>query len=272
MTDDEFNEYRDIAPKFNEFNEKYKDHKSMENFARDKAITMVYCSNKLEDTLPKGVESGETIKILLNAEFNTEDTENIEPWNADGDGLASRCQLVQHWRAYYFLNSQETLTMDAIKKTHHILMNGAVSSKGDKISNGKLRKISVNNGADTYISHEDVPIRFKELIDWYTTKVEETDPVKVATELFHRFVVIHPFEDGNGRIGRLLVTYHLQHSGTPFPVIISSGKTKSRTHYRKAIQKADRVTINAQSELCTLINYSVFLGWRNFLRNIKYSD
>ena len=67
------------------------------------------------------------------------------------------------------------------------------------------------------MSHEKVPHALKNLIIWYKNKANTTDHVEVAYKLFWEFLKIHPFEDGNGRIARLLITYHLQCSGTPVP-------------------------------------------------------
>jgi len=53
----------------------------------------------------------------------------------------------------------------------------------------------------------------KELIDWYNTTIhEEPWPVAVAVEFVFRFLAIHPFQDGNGRLGRALFLMSLLHS------------------------------------------------------------
>ena len=124
---------------------------------------------------------------------------------------------------------------------------------------------------DNYISHEKVPHALKNLIIWYKNKANTTDHVEAAYKLFWEFLKIHPFEDGNGRIARLLITYHLQRSGTPFPVIISSGKSRPRTrkHYYDAIKSENLINFSEKNDLYTLISYLLYLGWKNFLSNIK---
>ena len=53
----------------------------------------------------------------------------------------------------------------------------------------------------------------KELIDWYNTTIrEEPWPIAVAVEFVYRFLAIHPFQDGNGRLGRALFLMSLLHS------------------------------------------------------------
>ena len=119
------------------------------------------------------------------------------------------------------------------------------------------------------MSHEEVPHALKNLIIGYKNNANTTDHVEVAYKLFWKFLKIHPFEDGNGRIARLLITYHLQCSGTPFPVIISSGKSRPRKHYYDAIKSENLINFSEKNDLYTLISYSLYLGWKNFLSNIK---
>ena len=60
-------------------------------------------------------------------------------------------------------------------------------------------------------------------------------PIEAAW-LHHRFVQIHPFEDGNGRTARLLMSYVFARHGEPTPVIT----TQEKPRYFDALQEADR--------------------------------
>ena len=104
-------------------------------------------------------------------------------------------------------------------------------------------------------------------MNWYSY-VKNSDPVDVAYKLFYKFAKIHPFEEGNQRMARLLVAYHLGASGTPFPVCVTSGKKRSRRHYYDAIKKEDLLYID-HTDLYTLIAYLVYLGWKNFLSHTE---
>ena len=56
-----------------------------------------------------------------------------------------------------------------------------------------------------------------ELIKWYNTAIREYPwPILVATEFIFRFLAIHPFQDGNGRLGRALFILALLHSGDKY--------------------------------------------------------
>lgn len=82
-----------------------------------------------------------------------------------------------------------------------------------------------------------------ELLQWYLqeTKKQELHPIILAALLHYKFVCIHPFDDGNGRVSRLLMNYVLLKNNLP-PVVIKSADKKN---YLNALNKADTVSINA---------------------------
>jgi Fic family protein len=88
-----------------------------------------------------------------------------------------------------------------------------------------------------YASVSDTPILMGELIDWYRKEEEKSElhPIELAAILHHKFVHIHPFDDGNGRISRLLVNYVLLKHELP-PIVIKSADKKN---YLSALNKAD---------------------------------
>ncbi len=88
-----------------------------------------------------------------------------------------------------------------------------------------------------YATPEETPIQMRELIEWYRhTKKEHTvHPVVLASLFHHRFVAIHPFDDGNGRMARLLMNLTLMQAGYP-PVII---RQEDRHNYYLSLGQAD---------------------------------
>ena len=84
--------------------------------------------------------------------------------------------------------------------------------------------------------HE-VPLKMNELMKWFHKEIESPS-LSIASflaQLHHRFILIHPFDDGNGRIVRLLINYVLLRLGYP-PLVI---KSSDRENYLIAINKAD---------------------------------
>ena len=94
-----------------------------------------------------------------------------------------------------------------------------------------------------YATPEETPSLMTDLVQWYReeTGKKELHPVSLAALLHYKFVRIHPFDDGNGRISRLLMNYVLYRNAFP-PVIIKSVNKKD---YLFALNKADAADINA---------------------------
>lgn len=82
-----------------------------------------------------------------------------------------------------------------------------------------------------------VPGLMAELLNWYTDAegAGELHPLLRAVVLHHEFVAIHPFDDGNGRIGRIMMNFSLMRAGYP-PTIIP---VDNRIDYYKALEQAD---------------------------------
>ena len=90
-----------------------------------------------------------------------------------------------------------------------------------------------------YASPEETPALMADLIAWYNqAEVEKTmSPVELAALFHYRYIRIHPFEDGNGRIARLLMNYILTKHEYPMLVI----RSKAKKQYLDALGKADKV-------------------------------
>jgi Fic family protein len=93
-----------------------------------------------------------------------------------------------------------------------------------------------------YASVTDTPIKMGELVAWYNEQEQEQQhPVFIAAMLHYKFVCIHPFDDGNGRVARLLMNYVLLKHGLP-PVVIKSAEKKQ---YLAALNRADAGDLEA---------------------------
>ena len=83
---------------------------------------------------------------------------------------------------------------------------------------------------------------------FYETKKD--DPIMAAANSFGEITNIHPFEDGNGIICRLILAHVLiQMKWCLFPVIFSSFHRRGRRHYIRAVKMFDR----KPSKPCTMI-------------------
>ena len=80
----------------------------------------------------------------------------------------------------------------------------------------------------------------KLLLDWYYQSKDKINPLVLATFFHHKFEKIHPFSDGNGRTGRVLMNHILNLAGYP-PTIITK---RFRTEYISAMNDADKALNN----------------------------
>ena len=88
-----------------------------------------------------------------------------------------------------------------------------------------------------YASPEETPALMTSLVKWYNDAVEEGNmSILELASLFHyRYIRIHPFEDGNGRIARLLVNFILLRGGYPMIIVRSNDKD----NYLNALNSSD---------------------------------
>jgi Fic family protein len=95
----------------------------------------------------------------------------------------------------------------------------------------------------------EVPARMQGLVKWLDASLNEgaLHPVAIAARLHHDFVLIHPFDDGNGRVARMLVNYVLMRQGHP-PLVVPTERKKD---YLVALRLADAGDI---SELIDFIS------------------
>lgn len=89
-----------------------------------------------------------------------------------------------------------------------------------------------------YASPEETPAIMGDLTDWYNSeeKKGELQPEELAALFHYRYIRIHPFEDGNGRIARLLVNFILLRMGRPMIVV----RSRLKDEYLTALEKTDR--------------------------------
>jgi len=110
-------------------------------------------------------------------------------------------------------NNKLKINEKDIVKLHKILVKNTGVSAGYK----KLPNFILGRNVKT-TSPEQVEKEMKSLIGWYY-KNKELHPLQRASVFHGKFERIHPFEDGNGRVGRLLINIMLQNHDYP-PLII----------------------------------------------------
>ena len=88
-----------------------------------------------------------------------------------------------------------------------------------------------------YASPEETPSLMADLVDWYNAAEKEgkLSPVELAALFHYRYIRIHPFEDGNGRIARLMVNFILARHDYPMIVV----RSRKKSEYLEALHQTD---------------------------------
>ena len=103
-------------------------------------------------------------------------------------------------------------SVETVKRVHFILMKGVGQTEP-----GRIRDVDVSvtdpSGFEYFIAcpHGKVEVELERLVDW--VNCSHLDEFATATAFFHEFESIHPFEDGNGRTGRVLFQTILRELG-----------------------------------------------------------
>ena len=110
-------------------------------------------------------------------------------------------------------NATGMLTEGFIKELHRILKNGTSDSRQSWFAVGDYKKLPNEVGGRDSTLPEDVAAEMKALLADYNAAKEKT--FEEILDFHYRFERIHPFQDGNGRTGRLLVNLELMKAGYP---------------------------------------------------------
>ena len=159
------------------------------------------------------------------------------------------------------INDDQELNEVFIRNLHRILLkepyemeavtpDGRLVKRMISIGGYKTTPNNVNTstGETIYFTPpEQVKPAMTDLIDWYRSKEREREhPIIVAATFHYRFVRIHPFDDGNGRMARLLLNMILIKHGYTVAMI----RQENREDYLSELEQADKT-----EDLTAFINY-----------------
>ena len=142
-----------------------------------------------------------------------------------GDGILvdDILETVHHFRAidYVIDKAEEELSEDIIKHLHYLLKHDTKDSTLSWFAVGDYKKRANVVGGRETAKPKEVPGRMRELLADYNAKdkVSIDDVVAFHAEFEH----IHPFQDGNGRVGRLIALKECLHHNI-IPFIIEDNK------------------------------------------------
>ena len=185
-------------------------------------VELTYASNNIEGNILTRRETAEVIERGVAAVIKGKPLrDQIEALN-HAKAVDLIRQLAVQIRGHQFIDEGH------IKSIHKTILAGI-----DDYNAGNYRQTEVFiRGVSDVIfpQFNEVPIKMRQLIEWLEGQ-QIIHPVVVAADLHFKFVTIHPFIDGNGRTGRLLMNLVLLLTGYPLAVI----RAEERQEYLESL-------------------------------------
>jgi Fic family protein len=137
-------------------------------------------------------------------------------------------EIINHKEAFdYLLGYKGNLNKKIILKLHKLVVQNTLKEElTDQI--GKYRTLQVYIRGTEWMPPKpaEVPKEMSYLLSWYTKNKNNLHPLILATYFHSAFETIHPFVDGNGRVGRLLMNFILRQNNYPMINIPNKEKYK----------------------------------------------
>lgn len=200
--------------------------KNMEDWFR---VELTYSSNAIEGNALSRIETAEVIERGTAAVIS-------------GRSLKDQLEAINHAKAIEFIKqlavkrkTHQYITEQDIKDIHRIISTGI-----DDNWAGKYRQLEVfiRGSNAVFPKPHEVPYSMKVFIKWLQN-IQDENPVKLSADAHFKFVSIHPFIDGNGRTGRLLMNLILVIYGYPMAVIRNEDRTEYLATFDTARDKKD---------------------------------
>ena len=145
-------------------------------------------------------------------------------------------EVLNHKEAFDFiLKTKEDISKKLVLKLYETIVKNTLRPELEK-QIGKYREIQVYIRGVKLIppKSNEVPKEMKALLTWYSKNKNKLHPLVLAAYFHSVFEMIHPFVDGNGRVGRLLMNLILHKNNYP---MINIPNTKKHLYYR-SLQEA----------------------------------
>lgn len=227
-----YNEWQSLQP-LNEINQARLDRKFMLEFN--------YNSNHIEGNT---LTYGQTEMLLMFGKVvESAKMKDLEEMKASNVGLKMIKEIA--------LDKEQPLTEYFIRTLHQTLLredytvyrqqpDGTSTSYIVHAGQYKTRPNSVITSTGErfeYASPEETPALMADLIQWYNEAEAKggLSPIELASLFHYRYIRIHPFEDGNGRMARLMANYILYRHGYPMIVV----KSADKDNYLTALNRCD---------------------------------
>lgn len=176
----------------------------------------------------------------------------------EGVNVDDVLESVNHFRCIDIIidRAAERLTESLIKELHSVLKSGTSDSRKKWFAVGEYKRLPNEVGGNETAAPEVVDREMKALLKWYNSIKKKS--FEDIVDFHQRFEVIHPFQDGNGRVGRLIMFKECLANGF-VPFIITE---ELKLFYYRGLQEWDRVRgylldtcLTAQDSYKALLDY-----------------
>jgi Fic family protein len=210
-------------------------------------IKLCYNSNRIEGSK---LSEDQTRYIY---ETNTVNSEEGKVLNID-----DIIETINHFSCFRYLlkTAKEPLNEFMIKEYHRILKTGTYDSQKDWFNVGEYKKLENMVGGMETTSPKKAPKEMCDLLEHYRQTAAHT--INDIITFHHNFETIHPFQDGNGRVGRLIMFKEcLKNNIAPF-IIDEEHKLyyyRGLKEYKKAPGYLTDTCLSAQDLYKEYLNY-----------------
>lgn len=199
---------------------------------------------KEQRIIPRSVKEKELENFATNFTYDTQRIEGSTLTRRETADLLERgiapknkpmrdVQEAEAHRDLFFeiLKSKKDLSLQKVIEWHWKLFN---KTKPDIA--GKIRKYQVKIGGSKFMPPSPVEIypMLTEFFQWYNKNKNKLHPVELAALAHLKFVTIHPFGDGNGRVSRLIMNFILNRKNHPMFDI----PYRARNSYYNALERS----------------------------------
>lgn len=215
--------------------------KDRDRLSRRFTVDFNYNSNHIEgNTLTYGQTE---ILLLFGKVIGEADVRDVQEMTASNVGLKMMTQEARVKEMPLTQNFIRTLHKTLLREDYTVyreLPGGVQTSYTVHAGTYKTRPNSVitrYGDRFDYASPEETVSLMTDLVDWYNEAEQEgkLSPVELAALFHYRYIRIHPFEDGNGRIARLMVNFILCRHDYPMIVV----RSRKKSEYLEALHQAD---------------------------------
>ena len=223
--------------------------------------------SKEQKKIPISAKAKETQNFMIKFTYNTQriegsklslrDTANLlEKGIAPKKPLNDIKEAENHKKVFYeMIGYNKDLSLQIILYWHKKLFSETKEDIAGKIRN---HQVLISGSKFAPPSPQELNILLQEFFDWYKNSKNKLHPIIIAALVHLKFVTIHPFSDGNGRISRLIINFILNKNNFPMLDI----PYENRNSYYNSLERSQIKN-----------NENIFVNWffRKYIKeNKKY--